>query len=73
MSREALRSVIRSYRAVAPKNGHSVRTGDGWNRKATMLVCTVVLCSVGAFLVLAFTQASMSERRHSAPHFAILR
>jgi hypothetical protein len=73
MSREALRSVIRSYRTVAPKNGNSDGTSYGWNRKATMVVRTVVYCAIGAFLVLACTQASMSERKHSAPHSAIIR
>jgi hypothetical protein len=73
MSREALRSVVRSYRTVAPKNGNSDGAGDRWKRKATMVVRIVVFCSIGAFLVLAFTQASMSERKHSAPHSAIIR
>jgi hypothetical protein len=72
MSREALRSVMRSYRTVAPKTGDSDEAGDGRNRKAT-IVRAVVFCSIGAFLVLAFTQASMSERKHSAPHSAIIR
>jgi hypothetical protein len=73
MSREALRSVIRSYRTVAPETGNSDEAGDGWSRKATIVVRTVVFCSIGAFLVLAFSQASMSERKHSAPHSAIIR
>ena len=73
MSGEALRSVIRSYRTIAPKTGNSDEGRDGWKRRAIVVVRTVVFCSIGAFLALVFTQASMGERKHSAPHSAIIR
>lgn len=67
MSGEALRSVIRSYRTVGPKSGVAS------TRKTTIVVRTVIFCSIGAFPVHAFAQASMSERKHSAPYSQIIR